>query len=121
VVAGWGMYFFGRSLGLTRVASLIGGFAFQCSSFIVGQFHHTSLHSSAVWLPWILAGAERGIRNVGIYRLSGAAIGGGALAMACFGLHPQPVLISITLVVAYVVWRLLTGPFGFNWPLAWPG
>ena len=75
-------YIYLQTLGLGRVASVIGGLTFAFGSFLVIQMHHTNVGNTAIWLPLTLAMVEMAVRNVRRLRW--------LFATAGRGLHGHP-------------------------------
>ena len=62
VLAGWGMYFFARVLGTTRVAALIAGLAFGGSGMLQTAVDVPGVASAYGWLPWMLGSSDLALR-----------------------------------------------------------
>src|SRR5207237_70851 len=77
-LAGLGMWWLLRTLGLTPVASVFGAWAFQCGAFAIVSLHAPARVDAALWLPFALAGVERMVTNK---RFGGIACAG-AVAMS---------------------------------------
>lgn len=72
-LAGAGMYFFIRSLGVSRAAALVAGLGFAGSGLLQLALE-TPGHSSVYgWLPWMFLSADRALKS-GSIRWSGAAV-----------------------------------------------
>ncbi|MCL5957922.1 MAG: YfhO family protein [Chloroflexi bacterium] len=100
-------YAFGRTLGIGRHGSLLGGLTFAYGSFMVGQMQHTNVTNSAVWLPMILLLVETALRSSGRKRYLWLLLAGVALAMQSLGVHIQPLLMTLLALSLYVVFRTL--------------
>lgn len=57
VVASWGAYALGRSLGFSRAAAVFGGVAFGCGSFMQARVINPTLFISGPWFPAVVAAA----------------------------------------------------------------
>lgn len=101
-----------RALGLTRLASVLGGVTFMFSGFLVAQIHHQNLLDSAVWLPLILCFIERAARTSGGARQINLAFAGAAFGLQSLAVHVQVPLMSALVVAAYCTFRWLLCPIG---------
>ncbi len=110
-LAGAFTYAFLRTLRLGPLASLGGGLVFAFGSFTTAQMHHENVIRSAVWLPLVLALAERALRASGRRGLAWTALAALAFALSALGLHVQPVMMLALALGAYVVFRSVAG-----WP-----
>src|SRR5262249_40874354 len=83
LIAGAGMYAFGRlSMGLDRIAAMVGGLVFMFSGFLSGQVGHPNQLAASAWLPVILALFEQACRRKSYLLIlaAGAALAGQFLA-----------------------------------------
>lgn len=53
ILAGWGIYLFTRSLGLTKLASVFAGTVFPLGGFFVFHVQHHNLLQTASLMPWL--------------------------------------------------------------------
>jgi hypothetical protein len=114
-LAGLFTYLYLRALRLDALPSLGGALIFALGSFLSAQMHHENVVRSAVWLPAVLACAERAAQRGFAFRVARCAVwtalGALGFAQAALGLHPQPVLMSALAVGLYAVFHaLLPGP-----------
>ncbi|HEV2121998.1 MAG TPA: hypothetical protein VGW38_04380, partial [Chloroflexota bacterium] len=93
-LAGTFAFWFARELKLDRAPSFIGGVVFAFSSFMVGQLHHSNVGNSALWLPAVLACAERASRTCLPWKVGWVSLGGLTFGTAMLGLHVQPILMT---------------------------
>jgi hypothetical protein len=108
-LAGLFTYLFLRTLRLDPLPSLGGALVFAFGSFLSAQMHHENVVRSAVWLPAVLACADRALR--GRTPVAWMGLGALAFAQAALGLHVQPVLMSALAVGGYALFRaMLPGP-----------
>jgi hypothetical protein len=110
-MAGAFMHLFLRTQGLGPLASLGGALVFTFGSFLTAQMHHENLVRSAVWLPLVLALAERALQATGRRRWGWLALGALVYAQSALGLHVQPVLMLTLALSGYVAFRTVLG-----WP-----
>lgn len=107
VLAGLGMYVFGRTLGLARVAATASAGAYMLSGFTVAQVHHLNIISGLAWAPFVFAFAERALTGTGRRRLLAALLAGVAFGLQCLTVHVQvPMMTGFGLAV-YVAGRVL--------------
>lgn len=64
VLAGLGLYWLGRTLGLTRTGALLGGVIYALGGFNIAHLTHISILSVAAWLPWLLGCTHRLLARV---------------------------------------------------------
>lgn len=102
-----GAYLFGRALRLAAGPAAIGAISFGYGSFMVGQMQHGSVLASAVWLPFVLACTEWGLRAGGLARQRWLVLAGLALGLSALGVHIQTVILGAGCFVAWVVFRAL--------------
>ncbi|MFN8534929.1 MAG: YfhO family protein [Dehalococcoidia bacterium] len=114
--AGVFTYCFCRALGLTRLASVLGGVTFMFSGFLVAQIHHQNLMDSAVWLPLILCFVERAARSSGGTRQMNLAFAGAAFGFQALAVHVQIPLMSALVIAVYSTFRWLLCPIGGSPP-----
>jgi hypothetical protein len=65
LTAGVGMYFYAREIGAGPHGSLLAGFAFAYSGFMVSHLKHLSMVNGACWFPLGLLAIERALRGGG--------------------------------------------------------
>jgi hypothetical protein len=102
-LAGWGMYAWGRAVGLGRFAALIGGLAFEGSGFLVARV--AIFPSMAFTFPWVAVWLWRGEVLVQRKRFSDALWLGLALGLGFLAGHAQTAFYGGALLAAYVVFR----------------
>jgi hypothetical protein len=59
LLAGLGLYWLGRTLGMARAGALLGGVIYALGGFNIAHLSHISILSAAAWLPWLLACTHR--------------------------------------------------------------
>jgi len=104
-LAGWGMYGWGRAVGLDRFPAFIGALAFSGSSFLVGRV--ALFPSMAFTFPWLavwLWRAEALMRN---RRPRNALWLGLSLGLGLLAGHAQTALYGGLMLAAYLVFRTL--------------
>ncbi|MBN1641398.1 MAG: YfhO family protein [Anaerolineae bacterium] len=104
LLAGAGMYFYLRTIGASRPASLGAGIVFMLNGvFVVWLEWHTIL-STAVWMPYVWAWLELALRSG---RRTYVLLGACALALLLVGGHPQWMMYGLLGVGCYGVYRLV--------------
>lgn len=63
LLAGWGIYLFTRSLGLSKLASVFAGTVFPLGGFFVFHVQHHNLLQTASIMPWLFWQVEEFIKN----------------------------------------------------------
>lgn len=109
-IAGLGTYGLARAWRLSRAPATLAGLVFMLGSFMQAQIHHENVIRTAVWLPVVLACAERALRAAGRTRVRwtiGAAL---AVGLASLGLHVQVLLMDLIVIVGYGLVRVRIGP-----------
>jgi hypothetical protein len=106
-LAGLFTYLYLRTLRLDAVPSLGGALVFAFGSFLSAQMHHENVVRSAVWLPAVLACAERSVFRVPRSAFMWSGLGALAFAQAALGLHVQPVLMLALALGLYSIFRAL--------------
>jgi hypothetical protein len=102
-LAGWGMYAWGRAVGLGRFAALIGALALEGSGFLIAR---VALFPSMVFtFPWVAVWLWRGEVLVRRRRFSDALWLGLALGLGLLAGHAQTALYGGVLLAAYVLFR----------------
>ena len=104
-LAGWGMYGWGRAVGLDRFPAFIGALAFSGSGFLVGRA--ALFPSMAFTFPWLavwLWRAEVLMRN---RRPRNALWLGLSLGLGLLAGHAQTALYGGLMLAAYLVFRTL--------------
>jgi hypothetical protein len=124
-LAGLFTYLYLKTLRLDPLPALGGALVFAFGSFLSAQMHHENVVRSAVWLPAVLACAERSTFRVPRSVLVWSGLGALAFAQAALGLHVQPVLMLAFALGVYSVFRALLptrnarlGTRNAYWPLA---
>ncbi len=103
VLAGWGMYAWGRAVGLGRFAALLGALALEGSGFLVARV--ALFPSMAFTFPWIAVWLWRGEMLVRRRRFSDALWLGLALGLGLLAGHAQTAFYGGVLLAAYVLFR----------------
>ena len=102
-IAGVAFYAFGRaSLGLGRVASVVGGAAFAFSGFMNGQAGHVNQFSVAAWLPAVALALDLAMRTGRLLPAAGLVLG---LTLQILAGHPQQVYMTVVALGVLVLWR----------------
>jgi hypothetical protein len=97
------MYAFARlSLGLGRLASMLGGAAFAFSGFMNGQAGHINQFSVAAWLPAVALFLDLSLRWLRTWTLAALVAG---LTLQILAGHPQEVYMSVAVLGVLVLWR----------------
>jgi hypothetical protein len=117
-LAGLFTYLYLRTIRLDPLPALGGALVFTFGSFLTAQMHHENVVRSAVWLPAVLACAERATKATG-NRLGWLALGGLAFSQAALGLHVQPVLMIVLALGLYGIYGVLRTRKRAWRPLAW--
>lgn len=104
-LAGIGMLMLARSLGVAKVAAVIGGLAFGLSGFMVGHTGHPPIINGALWLPWAVWALVVLARRVTPLAICGLA---GAMAMPLLAGH-LPTAASVWFVLGAIAVALATG------------
>jgi hypothetical protein len=111
-LAAIGLYAFARaSLGLGRLASMLGGAGFAFSGFMNGQAGHINQFSVAAWLPSVALFLDLSLRGPGLSLRSlrpwpfAALVAGLTLQIAAG--HPQEVYMTVAALGLLVLWRCL--------------
>jgi hypothetical protein len=102
-VAGLSTLAFGRAIGLPPAAALVAASAFAFGGFMVAHMEHLAMIQAASLLPAMLWALERFRAEPG--RRRWAAVGAGILALQILAGHPQMVVFSLLVTVAYAIWR----------------
>lgn len=120
------MFFYLRSLDLSRWAALTGGLVFQLSGFVMSHLGHMAILRGVAWLPLILMAIQKW-RDRRTWRW--VCVGAGALACSFLAGYPQITVYSALTALAYLAflffqtnqnhWRFLLGGlalfvFGFG-------
>ncbi len=104
VLAGWGMYRWGRALGLDRFPALVGALALEGSGFLVSRVAlFPSMALTFSWLPVWLWRAEMLVRRK---RARDALWLGLALGLGLLAGHAQTAFYGGALLVAYFIFRV---------------
>ncbi len=105
-LGGFFMFRFLREIGLSRPPAALGGFLFQCNSFIITHLVNPTNVDSAIWLPAMLWVFERGrnrgetFRTIGLLSLT--------MAMTVLGGFPPIIVYAFYCFGAYAVASALT-------------
>ncbi|MCC6177871.1 MAG: YfhO family protein [Chloroflexi bacterium] len=107
-VAAVGVYAFARvSLGLGRIAALVGGAAFAFSGFLNGQAGHINQVSVAALVPLAALLLDLGLRTRRSLPFAGLTA---TLVLQILAGHPQEVYMTLVMLGLIVLWRSLPGP-----------
>src|SRR5579872_6745140 len=99
VIAGAGMHFWLKNLGLSRESCWIGSLSFMFSGFFWCEIIHPNVLSSLVWIPWVLGSLERFLREA---KPSNAFLCGLAFAAHILASSVETSLGTAYLMVFYV-------------------
>jgi Bacterial membrane protein YfhO len=116
-IAGIGMYWFARVLGLSRLPSFISALSYMCCGFLAARVVHLSIMSGAAMIPVILACLDRmlaaGHSPAAGGTMTARWLGLTALALACqvFAGHPQMPVYTAIAAVLYTVVRTAEASF----------
>jgi hypothetical protein len=103
ILAGWFMFLFCRSLGLSTPASLLAGIAFMWNSHFMRWFGTVSYNATLCWLPLILYSVHR----IAHGKRSGFHLLVLSLTAQFLGDHPQLWIYNLTAFGAYFLYQLL--------------
>lgn len=103
-IAGLGMFFYLRAIGLRRIVSLWGGIAYAFTGYFILYLTYPFLDIDAL-MPWTLLAVENYLQK---RSASSAAVIGLLLAMTIVISQPQSTLIAFMLVALYFAWRIIT-------------
>ncbi|MCA1647172.1 MAG: YfhO family protein [Chloroflexi bacterium] len=127
-LAGLGMFMLGRTLGLRRMAALLGGVAGMFGGYFITSATFPDAISAAAWTPWLLAIVERLIRRkVEHSRAATGSAGLWLLGTVCVGLsllagHAETSFYGLLTVAAYATVRLAVAMgSGARGRAAWTG
>ena len=109
--AGAGMYLYAREIGAGVHGSLLAGFAFAYSGFMVSHLKHLSMVNGACWLPLGLLALERALRDPETSdrrtRIRWFLLLGGVFAMQNLSGHVQIAYYSALVYGAYYLARVI--------------
>ena len=105
--AGLGMLFFMRQQKLAAVAATLGAVAFAFGGAFVSKAQFPNMLQAMSWLPWLLCASERVIMRPvpGRVGMLGLCVG-----LALLAAHAQVTLMQLYLVLAWILFRLVTLP-----------
>jgi uncharacterized membrane protein YfhO len=63
LVAGWGTYYYGRSIGLQRISAFISGLSFAMGGFMLSRLCHVTIFDIIAFLPVVLWILEKGFQK----------------------------------------------------------
>ena len=98
ILAGLLMYLYGRTIRLSRFASLVAALSYMFSGFLVSRLGFLSMTSAAPWLPLLFCLAERLVSN---RRLSSALHLGLVIGLQLLAGHAQLWYYGLWAVAAY--------------------
>ena len=109
--AGAGMYLYAREIGAGVHGSLLAGFAFAYSGFMVSHLKHLSMVNGACWFPLGLLALERALRDGETTgrrsRIRSLVLLGGVFAMQNLSGHIQIAYYSALVYGAYYLARVI--------------
>lgn len=105
LLAGVSMYLFSRrTLGLSRLPSLLAAITFMFSGFMSGQVGHVNQLNVAAWLPLLLVAFDEAVRR----RSLGLGIGAGLVgALQFLAGHTQEWYFSTATLGLFALWRIV--------------
>lgn len=107
LLAGVGMYAFCRlSVGLDRIAAVLGALVFMFSGFISGQVGHPNQLSASAWLPIILVLYEQACRRKQYPLVFLTAV---AIAVQALAGHTQEWYLTMVALGAFFALQLIAG------------
>ena len=104
-LAGWGMYRWGRAMGLDRLPAFIGAMALEGSGFLVARA--ALFPSVAFTFPWLAVWLWRAEMLVQCRKVGDALWLGLALGLGLLAGHAQTAFYGGVLLVAYLAYRAL--------------
>jgi len=115
-VAGTGTCLLARASGLAPIPTVIGGFAYMLSGYLMDQVQAGTLAfiRGAAWLPWLLLAIQRA-RDPGQARWW--TVGSGLLALLALAASFQLLAYAVFLIPAYAI--LVSPPGGFRRTAMW--
>ena len=102
ILAGLFMYLYGRTIRLSRFASLVAALGYMFSGFLISRLGFLSMTSATPWLPLLFCLAERLVNK---RRLSSALLLGLAIGLQLLAGHAQLWYYGLWAVAAYVLVR----------------
>jgi hypothetical protein len=102
ILAGLFMYLYGRTIRLSRFASLVAALGYMFSGFLISRLGFLSMTSATPWLPLLFCLAERLVNK---RRLSSALLLGLAIGLQLLAGHAQLWYYGVWAVAAYVLVR----------------
>jgi hypothetical protein len=106
ILAGLFMYLYGRTIKLSRFASLVAALSYMFSGFLISRLGFLTMISTTPWLPLLFCLAERLVSK---RRLRSALLLGLAIGLQLLAGHAQLWYYGLWAVAAYVLargWRL---------------
>jgi hypothetical protein len=114
-LAGWGMYRWGRAVGLDRFPAFVGALALEGSGFLVARA--ALFPSMALTFPWLVVWLWRAEVLVQRRQLGDALWLGLALGLGLLAGHAQTAFYGGMLLVAYSIFRAAQDREGGDWSL----
>ncbi len=102
ILAGLFMYLYGRTIKLSRFASLVAALSYMFSGFLISRLGFLSMTAATPWLPLLFCLAERLVSKRG---LSSALLLGLAIGLQLLAGHAQLWYYGLWAVAAYVLAR----------------
>ena len=122
LIAGLGLYFYARTLRLSRLSAAAGGLVFAFSGFFLVSTVFPMILASAAWLPFLLAATERllaatapgpgGLRERLSAPLPWLILGSLGLGVQFLAGHAEPAYYNLLVVGAYALCRGLAARRG---------
>lgn len=105
IIAGLGTYFYTRSLGFSRFASLTSATIFMFSAFFVTRAKHLNMITVAAWTPFLFYFTKKFFENL---KWRYVTLLGIVLALQFLAGHPQMTFFSLLVFLLYFIfeaWR----------------
>lgn len=105
-------FFFARTIGISRFGALISGLIFGLSGVLLARVVFPMVIAAAVWLPFVLAMAERIITRYPFHQkpqlLFWILLGGLALGFQALVGHPEVFIYTLLTLLFYSLWRCIS-------------
>jgi len=105
LLAGIFMYFFIRTLGLGKHASILGGIIFMFCGFFVTHGSNINLIEASIWIPLLFLFVERIFRS---RKTRDGIVGGFILGLSILAGYPQAVMFMGYALLLYILFRLIS-------------
>ena len=102
-LAGTGLYFLARRLGLSRPGALVGAACWMASGPFLSLGNMWIQIAGAAWTPWALLAADHALAS---RRAIHAVLWGGAIALQVFAGSPDMSLMTVAAAAAWTLWSV---------------